>query len=409
MNSYVLAKKRRGNEVKGLKCWKEWSNTAVTKHSLLSLQGKPASTFLSAVRSLSLQSVNFCVNVFSSLHPPPLLVLLQTHIQRRNDMRPRCERGCILCTSGLTYTLEYPFRPGPVFSPACRAHYIQRYVWRVRHSRPTVASNATAQNTRTKPSVAEIADRQEAKMAVSSHLLGNRSNGSAFISLSASLMWALDFAYNKNRDGHHDIHLYLIDTFKIPSRVWPAHLLLSYLQLPANTERARRNLCHEYLVDNELPAQAILGEMPIRFAGIKFADERLRMLLPQLSELDPRQPLEILSSLESCRRPFRVGLKRSLTPEHIYAAFELAYMLLRHGTGPTAQDRVAFTVMFLTLVPRMQDSGLNQLMYFFEGVRCPQNYRYHLSTIRIGGQLFDLLEYVEIMGCIYRHDIIQAP
>ncbi|KAF9736527.1 hypothetical protein PMIN01_04306 [Paraphaeosphaeria minitans] len=204
-------------------------------------------------------------------------------------------------------------------------------------------------------------------MAVSSHLLGNRSNGSAFISLSASLMWALDFAYNKNRDGHHDIHLYVIDTFKIPSRVWPAHLLLSYLQLPANTERARRNLCHEYLVDNELPAQAILGEMPIRFAGIKFADERLRMLLPQLSELDPRQPLEILSSLESCRRPFRVGLKRSLTPEHIYAAFELAYMLLRHGTGPTAQDRVAFTVMFLTLVPRMQDSGLNQLMYFFEG------------------------------------------
>lgn len=135
---------------------------------------------------------------------------------------------------------------------------------------------------------------------------------------------------------------------------------------------SRGNLYHEYLVEDDfhVPLQSILGAMHVNFEGINFADEKLRMLLPQLWSQDQGERLEMFALLERCRQPFNSEIKQSITRRRIFAAFELAYCLLRPAvTGHTAEDRVAVTVMFLALLPRnWEDNGYKLLMQFFQGV-----------------------------------------
>jgi hypothetical protein len=253
---------------------------------------------------------------------------------------------------------------------SCRTLFIQRYAWRVEYSgSSTITSTGPIFAAHWTAVPSDIPQSQE---AVFRHLLTEHDQPSPYISLSTSLMWALSFAHTKNRQGFHSIRIYLIDTRKLglawPYRVWPAVLYIAYLQLQ---RLDYSNTGHNYLVEGKIPLEAILGLVPIEFDGIRFRDERLRTILPALSETPPEDHPVLLASLERCRKPFTSSQKHDITLTHMHAAFELAYGLLRGGSEHTARDRLAITIMLLALMPRNWPAGRLLLRRFFDGKFLP--------------------------------------
>ncbi|KAF2439089.1 hypothetical protein P171DRAFT_131453 [Karstenula rhodostoma CBS 690.94] len=313
-------------------------------------------------------------------------------------MMPQCGRGgCMLCTG-------QPQPYSQVFTKACRTRRMQRYTWRVEHSGSGALFDPTTRTIKAARRFIQSPTDAEARQAVTRHL-AEQPWPSPYISLSLSLMWALNYAHTKKRQGCQQIRILLIDTwglgYNFPCRVWPASPLVNLLQIPILDLEWRGDPYHEYLVESEIPAQAILGFLDIGFVGNRFQDERLHMLFPVLSYIHPQELVPILTSLERCRQPFIDKQKYFLTREHADSAYELADELLSRGCGFTAKDHFAITVMLLSLMPRTWlGSGVVRLRVLFDNIRCPHHYRYHLSTIPIDPRMVDLLEYVVGMRCL---------
>jgi hypothetical protein len=192
------------------------------------------------------------------------------------------------------------------------------------------------------------------KELVCSHLLGDPPS-SQLLSLTGSLLWALNFAHYKHRRGNRGFHIWLIDTWKIPQQqIQPAWVLTEYLKVQSNGKPWHDNPYHEYLVEYKIPRKAILGDMQL-----DFRDNRIRTLIPALINVPDDEGLH--RSLEWCRFPFHVAAaaERSLhttqalidiSQQDFQAAWSLA-----GDFGLNRQDQLAVMTMFLSLRPRKWD------------------------------------------------------
>ncbi|KAI9854715.1 MAG: hypothetical protein M1813_000898 [Trichoglossum hirsutum] len=154
-------------------------------------------------------------------------------------------RCCLLCSPGSKFN-------GIKLDPGCVRLYVARYAWRVvtSYSQGDLSSGMTT----TEISASEMRD------LISSHLMQEHVL-TPFVSLTNSLLWALNWMRSMNNKGATDIELYLIDTRKIPyDCISPAWVLKEYYKVPNCGKVWHDDPAHELLVYYHIPEEAVIGK-----------------------------------------------------------------------------------------------------------------------------------------------------
>ncbi|KAF1951576.1 hypothetical protein CC80DRAFT_553228 [Byssothecium circinans] len=243
---------------------------------------------------------------------------------------------------------------------------------------------------------------------VSDHLLNDRSVCSPFISLTGSLLWALNYAHwSHRRNFSFDIKLWLIDTWKIPEQlVWPAWALLQYLRIQPNRIEWHDDPYHEYLVGADISSEAILGHLDLEFEESQFQDHRLQSLLPALDGIAKTDgllsALEIFRGYPSIIPRFEVELQ-----DHDLRA---AVSLAKDFGLSSKLDWFSISNMLLSLKPRKWNARTARAMInFFNGTQLPALFLYRCRDSIIPEPMIEVVEWVKAMEYIrFRRSIDKA-
>ncbi|KAK4148748.1 hypothetical protein C8A00DRAFT_19475, partial [Chaetomidium leptoderma] len=224
--------------------------------------------------------------------------------------------------------------------------HVPRFTWRVEstrsHYRIQECANWSVQH--------HQFTREVLGACISAHMIGEKYYNSpcAILSLTGSLLWALNYAHWLLSQGRLDIQIFLVDAWEIPKEsISPAGFLAAHLEVAPLDIPWHDDPYHEYFVFGHVPSHAILGSVGIESA----AGKEINTLLPGFGQLHPRERLhESLGRLQRWTNVWgKLAAVASVTDDEIWAAGLTARKFLRN---PHPDVHFEITMMFLALRKR---------------------------------------------------------